>query len=56
MLLMLKAIDNGRITCNSIEYDDVKEIYEGGVQDIFYESPTGKPNANVLPMVLRENR
>ena len=55
MLLMPKAIDCGKITCNRIEYDDVKEIYEGAFRTFFYESPTGKPYADVLPMVLYEN-
>lgn len=55
LLAVLKAIDNGRITCNRIEYDNVKDIYEGVFRTFFYESPTGKPNADVLPMVLYEN-
>ena len=55
MFLMLKAIDCDRITCNRIEYDDVKEIYEGAFRTFFYESPTGKPYADVLSVVLHEN-
>ena len=38
MLLMLKAIDNGRITCNRIEYDDVKGIYEGALRTFFMKA------------------
>ena len=46
MLLMLKAIDNGRITCNRIEYDDVKEIYEGVFRTFFMKAG----QENLTPM------
>ena len=43
---MLKAIDNGRITCNRIEYDDVKEIYEGVFRTFFMKAR----QENLTPM------
>ena len=43
---MLKAIDNGRITCNRIEYDDVKSIYEGTFRTFFMKAR----QENLTPM------
>ena len=46
MLLMPKAIDCGKITCNRIEYDDVKEIYAGAFRTFFMKAR----QENLTPM------
>ena len=38
MLHVLKVIDCGKITCNRIEYDDVKGIYEGALRTFFMKA------------------
>ena len=46
LLAVLKAIDCGKITCNRIEYDDVKEIYEGAFRTFFMKAR----QENLTPM------
>ena len=46
LLSVLKAIDSGRITCNRIEYDDVKPIYEGTFRTFFLKAR----QENLTPM------
>lgn len=46
LLAVLKAIDCGKITRNHIEYDDVKQIYEGTFRKFFMQAQ----EENLTPM------